>query len=75
MEDSKNKNNIRKEIQLEEISSLINKNKLNSFQNESQNQLNENDNKNKDFEDEEGNLLDPNDLSYNRRRSKFSNYF
>ena len=72
MEDSKNKNNIRKEIQLEEISSLINKNKLNSFQNESQNQLNENDNKNKDFEDEEGNLLDPNDLSYNSEEDQNS---
>ena len=68
MEDSNNKNNIKKEIQIEEISSL-NKNKLNSFMNETQNQniinSNDNNNQNKTFEDEEGNLLDQNDLSYN----------
>ena len=60
MEESNDKNNIKKEIQLEELNS-INKNKLNSFQNESK----ENANQNKEFEDENGNLLDPNDLSYN----------
>ena len=68
MEDSNNKNNIKKEIQIEEISSL-NKNKLNSFMNETQNQnvinSDDNNNQNKTFEDEEGNLLDQNDLSYN----------
>ena len=67
MEESNNKNNIKKEIQLEELSS-INKNKLNSFQNESQ----ENANQNKVIEDEDGNLLDPNDLSYNSEEDQNS---
>jgi hypothetical protein len=67
MEESNSKNNIKKEIQLEELSS-INKNKLNSFQNETQ----ENANQNKAFEDEDGNLLDPNDLSYNSEEDQNS---
>ena len=65
---SNNNNNIKKEIQIEELSS-INKNKINSFQNDTQNQnitnLDENGNQQKIFQDEEGNLLDQNDLSYN----------
>ena len=68
MEDSNNKNNIKKEIKIKEIISL-NKNKLNSFMNETQNQniinSDDNNNQNKTLEDEEGNLLDQNDLSYN----------
>ena len=75
MQESNNKNNIRKEIQLEELSS-INKNKLNSFQNDTQNQniinLDEKDLENKTFEDKEGNLLDPNDLSYNSEEDQNS---
>ena len=56
-----NNNNIKKEIQIEELSS-INKNKT---QNQNIINLEENSNQNKTFEDEDGNLLDPNDLSYN----------
>ena len=72
MEDSKTKNNIKKEIQIEEISSIMNKNKLNSSRNESQNQIDENANKNQIIEDEEGNLLDPDDLSYNSEEDQNS---
>lgn len=65
MKESTNKSNIKNEIQIEELSS-INKNK---GQNETQNQniinIDDNSNQNKTFEDEDGNLLDPNDLSYN----------
>jgi hypothetical protein len=75
MEENNNKNNIKQEIQIEEISS-INKNKVNSSKNETQNQnsmnLDENVNQNKTFEDEDGNLLDPNDLSYNSEEDKTS---
>lgn len=72
MEDSKTKNNIKKEIQIEEISSIMNKNKLNSSRNESQNQIDENANKNQIIEDEEGILLDPDDLSYNSEEDQNS---
>ncbi len=57
MEKSTNKNNIKNEIQLEEISSINKK-----TQNQNITNL---DNQPKTFEDEEGNLLDQNDLSYN----------
>ena len=57
MEKSTNKNNIKNEIQLEEISSINKK-----TQNKNSTYL---DNQPKTFEDEEGNLLDQNDLSYN----------
>ena len=56
-----NNNNIKKEIKIEELNS-INKNKT---QNQNIINLEENSNQNKTFEDEDGNLLDPNDLSYN----------
>ena len=60
MENSDN-NNIKKEEELLSIS----KNKINSVQNETSNQ-------NKTFEDEEGNLLDENDLSYNSEEDQNS---
>jgi hypothetical protein len=67
MENTNNNNsNSKNEIQIDTVTS-IDKNKLNSFQNDTQNQ-NENNGEEEQkqtFEDEEGNLLDPNDLSYN----------
>lgn len=64
MEESINKNNIKQEIQIEELSS-VNKNKNQSeTQNQNITNLEDNSNQNKTYEDEEGNLLDPNDLSY-----------
>jgi hypothetical protein len=67
MEDTNNNNsNSKKDIQIDTVSS-IDKNKLNSFQNDSQNQNGNSgeEEQKQTFEDEEGNLLDPNDLSYN----------
>ena len=67
MEDTNNNNsNSKKDIQIDTVSS-IEKNELNSFQNDSQNQNGNSgeEEQKQTFEDEEGNLLDPNDLSYN----------
>lgn len=67
--------NIQKEIPIEEVSSIY-KNKLNNSREDNQNKNllnsieNVNQTKDKEIIDEEGNLLDPNDLSYNSEEDK-----